>query len=55
MEEQEKEKIQQEDQEEINQAAANIIDPPYAETKEFKEQVAKPKKDPFDEAMKKVK
>lgn len=55
MEEQEKEKIQQEDQEEINQAAANIIDSPYAETKEFKEQVAKPKKDPFDEAMKKVK
>lgn len=47
MGEQEKEKIQQEDQE-------NIIDPP-TETSEFKDKVNKPKKDPFDEAMKKVK
>lgn len=54
MGEQEKEKIQQEDQEKINQAAVNIIDPPI-ETSEFKDKINKPKKDPFDEAMKKVK
>lgn len=49
-----KNKSQAEEQEKINQAAAKIIDPPYTETSEFKEQVDRPKKDPFDEAMKKV-
>lgn len=55
MEEQEREKNQQEDQEKINKAAADIIDPPYTETEEFKKQVDKePKTDPFDAAMKKA-
>lgn len=47
-------KQQAKEQEKINQAASKIIDPPYTETSEFKEQVHRPKKDPFDEAMKKV-
>ena len=62
LEKQEKKKIQEEDQkaenekqDQINNAAANIIDPPYTETAEFKKKLDKePKKDPFDEAMKKV-
>lgn len=50
-----KNKSQAEEQEKINQAAAKIIDSPYTETSEFKKQVDKEsKKDPFDEAMKKV-
>ena len=55
MEEQEREKNQQEDQEKINKASADITDPPYTETEEFKKQVDKePKTDPFDAAMKKA-
>ena len=50
-----KKEVEDLDPEEAAHHAATVIDPPYTETSEFKKQVDKEsKKDPFDEAMKKV-